>query len=210
MDVSTARLARPPEDRPDHPRGDRRDRRAGDARAGADAGGAVGDERAHQHPHCLQAAEPALRPALLPRGDDDVPRAGDPVLQATAAALVPLLDEGARRAPAARRAVARARVHHEGLVLVRPRRGRARQELRGAPGRVRADLGTLRSRGVLRRGRVGDHGRPGVLGLHGAGRIRREHPRPLREQRLLRRLRRGARDSACARLPRSAGPAGRD
>ena len=102
--------------------------------------------------------------------------------------------------------LARARVHHEGLVLVRPRRGRARLELRGAPGRIRAHLGALRSRGVLRRGRVGDHGRPGVLGLHGAGRIRREHPRPLRERRLFRGLRRGARDSACARLPRSAGP----
>ena len=106
--------------------------------------------------------------------------------------------EGARRAAAARRAVARARVHHEGLVLVRPRRGGAGQELRRAQGCVRAHLGALRARGVLRRGRVRNHGRPRVVGLHGAGGIRREHPRPLRERRLLRRLRRRARDSACA------------
>ena len=54
------------------------------------------------------------------------------LVQGAAAALVPLLDEGARRAAAARRPAARARVHHEGLVLVRPRRGGARRELRSA------------------------------------------------------------------------------
>ena len=46
----------------------------------------------------------------------------------------------------------RARVHHEGLVLVRPRRGRARGELPQARGRLPPDLPALRAR-VLRRRR---------------------------------------------------------
>ena len=76
---------------------------------------------------------PQVRPAADARGDGHVPRARDPELQAAAAALVPLPDQGPRRAAAARRAAPRARVHHEGRVLVRPRRGRARRELRGEP-----------------------------------------------------------------------------
>ena len=41
-----------------------------------------------------------------------------------------------------------ARVHHEGLVLVRRRRGRARRELREARGGVRAHLRAVRAQGV--------------------------------------------------------------
>ena len=70
---------------------------------------------------------PRLRPADDARGDVHVPRARDPELPAAAAVLVPLPDEGPRRAAPARRPAARPRVHHEGLVLVRPRRGRARR-----------------------------------------------------------------------------------
>ncbi len=55
-----------------------------------------------------------------------------------------------------------ARVHHEGLVLVRRRRGRARRSVREARGGVRADLRALRPRGVPRRGGVGGDGRQGV------------------------------------------------
>ena len=47
-------------------------------------------------------------------------------LPAAAADPLPLPDEGPRRAAPARRPDPRARVHHEGLVLVRPRRGGAR------------------------------------------------------------------------------------
>ena len=50
--------------------------------------------------------------------------------------LVPLPDEGSRRAAPARRPDPRPRVHHEGLVLVRPRRGRARAELRAHEART--------------------------------------------------------------------------
>ena len=70
-----------------------------------------------------------VRAADVARGDDDVPRARDPVYKQLPQILVPLLDQGARRAAPARRPPPRARVHHEGLVLVRPRRGGARREL---------------------------------------------------------------------------------
>ncbi len=66
---------------------------------------------------------PALHPADHARGDVHVPRPRDPVVQGAAAALVPLPDEGPRRASSARRPAPRPRVHHEGRVLVRPRRG---------------------------------------------------------------------------------------
>ena len=57
----------------------------------------------------------AQRRALLPRP------AADPL---------PLPDQGARRAAAARRRAAHARVHHEGRLHLRPRRGGARRALR--------------------------------------------------------------------------------
>ena len=82
------------------------------------------------HPGDLPAPGPSgtrVRPADDARGDGDVPRARDPELPAAAADALPLLDQGARRAASARRAAARARVHHEGRLLVRPRRGRARR-----------------------------------------------------------------------------------
>ena len=64
----------------------------------------------------------AVHPADHARGDVHVPRPRDPVVQGAAAALVPLPDEGSRRASSARRPAPRPRVHHEGRVLVRPRR----------------------------------------------------------------------------------------
>ena len=72
---------------------------------------------------------PRLRPAADARGDGHLPRPRDPVLQGAAADLVPPPDQGPRRAAAARRPAPRPRVHHEGRLLVRPRRGRARREL---------------------------------------------------------------------------------
>ena len=60
------------------------------------------------------------------RGDRHVPRRpGRALLPRPAADPLPLPDQGARRAAPARRRAAHARVHHEGLLLLRPRRGRA-------------------------------------------------------------------------------------
>ena len=60
------------------------------------------------------------------RGERDVPRLeGRPLLPRPAADPLPLPDQGAGRAAPARRRAAHARVHHEGLLHVRPRRGRA-------------------------------------------------------------------------------------
>src|SRR5919204_82026 len=53
----------------------------------------------------------------------------------------------AKPAALARGPPARARVHHEGLVLVRPRRGRPGRQLRAPPRGVRAHLRALRARG---------------------------------------------------------------
>ena len=106
------------------------------------------------------------------RGDVHVPRARDPELPAAAAGLVPLPDQGSRRAAAAQRPDPRPRVHHEGLVLVRPRRGRPRPELPGARGRLPPDLPALRDRVLRRAGRVGDDGRQRVDRLPRARRAR--------------------------------------
>ena len=153
LDVPAARLARAPEGRPDHPRGDGRDRRPGDADAGPDAVRALAAVRTRLHPGDLPAQgpqRPRLRAADDARGDGHLPRQGDPELPAAPADPLPLLDQGARRAQAARRAAADARVHHEGRVLVRPRRGGARRQLPQARGRLRPHLRALRAGGATR------------------------------------------------------------
>ena len=132
LDVPAARLAGAPEGRPDHPRGDGCDRRPGDADAGAHARGALGGLGPHRHPGAVQAQgprRPRPRAAVDPRGDGHLPCAGAPQLQAAAADPLPLLAEIPRRGATARRADPGARIHHEGCVLVRPGRGRARREL---------------------------------------------------------------------------------
>ena len=60
---------------------------------------------------------------------------GGALLPRPAADPLPLPDQGPRRAAPARRRAAHARVHHEGLLLVRSRRRRARGQLREAHGR---------------------------------------------------------------------------
>ena len=93
---------------------------------------AVGGDRPHLDSRAVPPRGPhraQVHPPVYARGDRDLPRARDPELPAAAADALPLLDQGSRRAAAARRASARARVHHEGRLLVRPRRGRPRREL---------------------------------------------------------------------------------
>ena len=111
---------------------------------------------------------------------------------------LPLPDEGPRRAAPARWAPARAGVHHEGRLLVRPRRGRPRRQLPEAQGRVRPHLRALRDRGLRGAGRVGDDGRQRVDRLPGAVGLGREHARHLRERRLRGRSRDRARRAAGA------------
>ena len=139
LDVPPARLACAPEGRADHPRGDGRDRLPGDADAGADAVRALAAVRTRLHPGDLPPQGPQgrrLRAADDPRGDGDVPRARASELPAAAADALPLLDQGARRAASAAGPDPAARVHHEGRLLVRPRRGRPQQELRAAARRL--------------------------------------------------------------------------
>ena len=86
--VHAARLARAPQGRADHPRGDGRDRRAGVARARAHPGRAVGGDRPRQDPGALPprgSRGTAVRAPADARGDVHLPRARAPELQAAAA-----------------------------------------------------------------------------------------------------------------------------
>ena len=160
--VHAARLARAPQGRADHPRGDGRDRLAGDASRRCSRRSSSGRRPAATDPRALPARgsrRPRLRAAADARGDVHVPRARAPELQAAAAALVPLPDQGPRRAAPARRPPPRPRVHHEGLVLVRPRRGRPRAQLRAAHERRTTGSSSAAASSLRGAGRVGDDGR---------------------------------------------------
>ena len=112
------------------------------------------------------------------------------LVQGPAAVALPDPDQVPRRGAAARRRAARARVRHEGQLLVRHRRGRARQELPAAPRRLRAHLRPAR---LPLRHRPGDGRGDGRLEVGGVPRDRRErrgHLRALHQLRL-RRERRG-------------------
>ena len=180
------------------------DRRPGDVRARADAGRALDQVRPLRDPRALQAPgpqRPRLRPPAHARGDVRLPRARAAELPAAAAVLVPLPDEGSRRAAPTRRPAPGARVRDEGLILVRPRRGGARRQLPGAQGRLRADLRALRPRDARCPGGERDDGRQGVDGLPRALRVGREHARHVRERRLRGRPRDRPRRAARAGVP---------
>ena len=153
LHLPAAGLAGAPERDGDHPRGDGHDRPR-DADAGAPAGRALAGDRPVRHRRPLQARgliREAVRARDHPRGVRHLARRPrDPLLPRAAPDLVPPADEGARRAAAAGRHPAHARVHHEGLLQLRPRPGRARGVLRQAPRRLHADLRPLRPRDVRR------------------------------------------------------------
>ena len=159
-------------------------------------------------PEIFRLQDRAGREYVLPddaRGDGHVPREGDLELPPAAAAPLPLLDQGAGRAALSRRASAPARVHHEGRVLVRPRRGGARRRASGNnDAAYRRMFERARARVLGGAGRVGDDGRQGVDRLPRAVGLGREHARHLRERRLRRRsrdrARRAARSGASRRL----------
>ena len=86
LDLPAARLAGAREGRPDHPRGDGRDRLAGDADAGPDAGRALEGDGQVLDPGGVQAPRQErsrVRAADDARGDGRVPRQGAPVATAT-------------------------------------------------------------------------------------------------------------------------------
>ena len=107
---------------------------------------------------------------------------------------------------------ARARVRHEGLLLLRRRRRRAREQLPDAPGRLHPDLRPARVRVRHRQGHVGRHGRLEVRGVPRQGRRGRGHLRALHALRLRRqrRGRAGPRTQPPAVRRRSRGPCGAD
>ena len=118
-------------------RGDEPDRLPGAADAGAQPGRAVAAQRPLRHRRGLQAAGPPRRgdgAGADARGGRDLPRRQHRALLPPAALQpLPLPDQGARRGAAARRAAAHARVHHEGRLHLRPRRGGPGRALRALP-----------------------------------------------------------------------------
>ena len=130
LHVDAARPARAAQGRGHRPRGDESRRRDRAPDAGGPAGRAVAGDRPLGEVRARAAAPQGPARARLhrpadARGSGHRHRAqGDPQLQAAAAEPVPHPDQVPRRGPAALRRDARARVHHEGRVLVRRRRGR--------------------------------------------------------------------------------------
>ena len=122
-----------------------------------------------------------------PRGRPDLAHVPDAaLLQGAAADPLPPADQGARRAPPARRPAAHPRVHHEGLVLLRPRPRGPRGQLREALRRLRAHLRPRRAavvRGRVRRRDDGRHRRARVHGAVPRGGERRRARARLRGQR---------------------------
>ena len=104
--------------------------------------------------------------------------------RAAAADLVPDPDQVPRRAAPEVGPAARARVHDEGLVLVRPRRGGSRRVVPAPLRRVPPDLRALRPRAARGRGVVGRDGRQRVGRVHGGERRGRGLGRVVRRLRL--------------------------
>ena len=130
---------------------------------------------------------PRLRDAAHLRGGDHRHRApGAAQLQAAAEELLPDPDQVPRRAPSALRHHARARVHDEGRVLVRPRRGSRHRELRRDAQRLPRHLRPLRPEVPRRRGRFRRDRRRPVRGVPGHRRHRRGRDRLLPQLRLRR------------------------
>ena len=183
------RMARPREHRPDRARGDERDRRPGDADAGAPAGRAVAADGSLRDRRAVQAQGPPRRrhgAGADPRGDRHrARRCRGALVPRPAADPLPLPGQGARRAAPAGRRAADTRIHHEGLLHLRPRRRGARRRLPEARRGLRPDHGPLRARVVSGRGRRGDDGRLRRPRVHGAvpgGRERRGPGAGLRRQ----------------------------
>jgi hypothetical protein len=137
LQLHAAGPARDPQGRGHHPRGDEPRRRHRTADAGGAAGRAVAGDRplpglraradAREGP-----ARPRLHhPAHQRRGHHRHRAPGTAQLQAAAAKFLSHPDQVPRRAPAALRRDARARVHDEGRLFLRPRPGLGAEELRG-------------------------------------------------------------------------------
>ncbi len=145
---------------------------SGDADAGAAALRGLGEDRALRDRRAVQARGPqggADGAGDDARGVRDPARgAGGALLPGPAADALPHPDQGARRAAAAGRGAAHARVHDEGRLLLRPRRGGAGALLRAAERGLRADLRPLRAALVPGRVRRRDDGRLRRPRVHGA------------------------------------------
>src|SRR5213596_1690858 len=150
-------------------------RRAGDPDAGRHPGRALAGERALGAVRARAPAdEGSLRARLLLRSD---PRGGGHGPDAERSSLLPrspeepLPDSGEvpRRGPPALRTHARARVHHEGRVLVPRRRRRRAARVPEHVRHLRAHLRALRAQLPSRRGGHRGHRRLAVARVPGAG-----------------------------------------
>ena len=200
--VPAARLARREEGRAHHPRGDGSLGRLGGVPARGHPGRAVEGVRALAELRRPAAALQGSQGRRLRHRPDA--RGGDlgagarrgPELAPAAAEPLSDPDQVPRRAAAARRPDARARVHHEGRVFVpRRRQGRAariQEDVRDLP----AHLHALRPRVPRRRGGHRQHRRLAVARVPGADRDGRRRAGRLRQLRLRGQRRAGGRARA--------------
>ena len=179
LHVAAARPSRAAQDREHRARGDEPGGSAGGADArraarGAVAGvGPLGPVRAGA-PAPARPSPARLLRRTHPRGGDHRHRAArDPELPPAPPQPLPDPDQVPRRGPPALRRHALARVHHEGRLFVRPRRGGRTAELPGDARRVRTDLHPHRPRLPDRGGRFGEHRGQPVGRVPRARRLRR-------------------------------------
>ena len=207
----TARLARPPEDRADHPRGARRLRRHRRSSCRVLTPAELWEATGRiTIPELFRLKDRTGRDYILPLTHEETVAFHAREIQSykELPQIWYHLQTKDRDEPRPRGALLRVRefVMKDG-VLVRPRRGGARRELPQALRRVQADLRALRGRGLRGRGRVRDHGRQRQPGLPRALRLGREHARDLRERRLRGRPRDRRGPAFPSRLPAGAGRA---
>ena len=187
---AAARLPRQQAGRAGHPRGDRPDRRAGDGDAGRPPGRRVAAQRSLRVSGARNG--PLQGPRRTRHGHRHDPRGSGrraarrhrPLVPPAAGHPLPLPDQVPRRAALARRVDPRPRVRDEGLVQLRPRRGRARPELLAPPRGLHAHLRAARAQGDPRQLGRRDDGRVARPRVHGPQPGRRGRPRPVRNVRL--------------------------
>ena len=195
--VPAARLAGREEGRKDHPRGAGPRRLLGGLPARRHPGGAVAAVGPLGE---VRRAAPALQGpqgrrlrhrADARRGDLRAGARRRPQLAPAAAQPLPDPDQVPRRAATPRGADARARVHHEGRLLVPRRRGRHAARVQEDVRHLLAHLHPLRPGLPGGRGRHRQHRRLVVARVPGADRDRRGRARRLRQLRLRRQRRAG-------------------
>ena len=178
LHLAAAGPARAEQDRDHRPRGDGRHGRPGAVLPRVAAPGALRGQQPLDDVWQRHLPSPGpqgrrLPPRADPRGDVHARGEGHVLLlQGPAGLALPDPDEVSRRGASAGRRAPWPRVHHEGLLLLRHRRRRAREVLPAAPRGLHPDLRSARLRLRHRQGDLRCDGRLGQRGVPRQGRRR--------------------------------------